>query len=185
VVAALLLASAGLGLAPARASALTGAAEVARACQPTQGSAVAHCARAARGSAIPTWQYRMLDAVNALRRAAGAPAVHLCPSLTAAAQEYAATMARTGHYSHVGVDGSQPWDHMSAHGYSWTGAAENIAGGFSRVPVVMQAWHASAGHYDNLVNPTLQHVGFGRATVEGSPMGTYWVQDFAAGGRCD
>lgn len=181
----MILTVAGVGQVPARATALTGEAAVARPCHPTQGSAVARCARTIRASAIPTWQYRMLDAVNALRRAAGAPPVRLCPSLTAAAQEYAVTMASTGHYGHVGVDGSQPWDRMSAHGYSWTGAAENIAGGFSRVPVVMQAWHASAGHYENLVNPSLRHVGFGRATVQGSPLGTYWVQDFATGGRCD
>ena len=127
----------------------------------------------------------MLDAVNSLRRTAGVPPVRLCPALTAAAQDYAQTMASTGHYGHVGVDGSQPWDRMKAHGYTWRGAAENIAAGYSKVPVVMQAWHASEGHYVNLVNPALLHVGFGKATVSDSPMGTYWVQDFAYGGRCD
>jgi len=182
---ALVLLTVGLIQAPAHATTLTGVESVRRACPAGRGSGTDRCARTTRGSAIPTWQNRMLAAVNTLRRAAGVRPLRLCPSLSAAAQDYAVSMASTGHYGHVGVDGSQPWDRMSAHGYSWTGAAENIAGGFSRVPVVMQAWHASAGHYDNLVNPSLQHVGFGKATVAGSPLGTYWVQDFAAGGRCD
>ena len=144
----------------------------------------ASCTHRTRASVIPSWQARMLDEVNSLRRAVGARPLTLCPALTEAAQDYAQTMAMTGHYGHVGVDGSLPWDRMKAHGYSWTGAAENIAGGYNKVPVVMQAWHDSSGHYVNLVNPALQHVGFGKATIEGSPLGTYWVQDFAAGGHC-
>jgi uncharacterized protein YkwD len=84
----------------------------------------------------------------------------------------------------VGPDGSQPWDRMSAHGYQWREAAENIAAGFNDVDAVMTGWRNSPGHYANIISPTLEHVGFGSATNPSSIYGNYWVQNFGRGGTC-
>ena len=136
------------------------------------------------GTTAAAWRVQMLDRVNALRRAAGAPPVSLCQPLVASAQDYATVMATTNYYGHVGPDGSQPWDRMSAHGYQWQGAAENIAAGFDDLDSVMKAWQASPGHYENIVNPAFVHVGFGSASKASSTYGTYWVQHFGYGGSC-
>jgi uncharacterized protein YkwD len=126
----------------------------------------------------------MLAQVNTLRQQAGVGPVTLCANLTAAAQDYASVMATKNHYGHVGLDGSQPWDRMTASGYAWQGAGENIAGGFDTTTAVMAGWRASPHHYDNLVNPSYTHIGLGRASDPTSTYHSYWVQDFGYGGAC-
>jgi uncharacterized protein YkwD len=126
----------------------------------------------------------MLDRVNSIRTAVGAPPLVLCARLEATAQDYATLMADTGRYGHVGPDGSEPWDRMSAHGYQWRGAAENIAAGFDGVDAVMDGWRNSPGHYANIVNPSFVHVGFGWATGSAGSFHNYWVQNFGYGGQC-
>ena len=139
---------------------------------------------AATAQAAGNWRLDMLLQVNALRKEVGAPPVTLCTRLTSAAQEYASLMASQDHYGHVGPDGSQPWERMAGQGYRWTAAAENIAGGYGVVIDVMNAWHDSPGHYTNIINPDLTHVGFGFATDPDSTYQEYWVQDFGTGGSC-
>jgi uncharacterized protein YkwD len=126
----------------------------------------------------------MLAAVNQLRASVGSSPLTLCEPISRAAQFYAALMADSNYYGHVGPDGSQAWDRMSAQGYAWRGAGENIAGGYDSVNAVMAGWEKSPGHYKNLVNPDFTHVGFGSATAPSSRYGTYWVQNFGYGGRC-
>jgi len=131
-----------------------------------------------------SWQDQMLARINDLRSAVGAPPLALCARLTRTAQDYATLMASTGHYGHVGPDGSEPWDRMSAHGYHWSKAAENIAAGYDGVDSVMTGWRNSPGHYANIIDASLEHVGFGTATNTSSQYGTYWVQNFGQGGTC-
>jgi uncharacterized protein YkwD len=139
---------------------------------------------AAGTAAALDWRIDMLAAVNALRRDAGLAPVELCSNLTSAAQDYATAMATQDHYGHQGLDGSQPWDRMSSHGYVWRGAGENNAGGFGSVSEVMAGWRASPGHYANIVNPSFTHLGVGRAANPSSTYRSYWVQDFGYGGSC-
>jgi uncharacterized protein YkwD len=131
-----------------------------------------------------TWREDMLDRVNALRKKADAPPVVLCAPLQATAQDYSSLMATSDYYGHVGPDGSEPWDRMSAHGYAWHGAGENIAAGFDDVDAVMTAWQNSPGHMANILNPSFTHVGFGQARDDSSRYRTYWVQNFGYGGAC-
>lgn len=130
------------------------------------------------------WRKDMLAQVNAIRQQAGVAPVVLCANLTSAAQDYATLMATKNHYGHVGLDGSQPWDRIAATGYKWSGAGENIAGGFDTTTAVMDGWRASPGHYANLVNPAYTHIGLGRALDASSTYHSYWVQDFGYGGDC-
>ena len=62
-------------------------------------------------------QFRMLDSVNALRAAAGAPALRLNAELTAAAATHARDMAVQNRPWHFGSDGSSPIDRARAAGY--------------------------------------------------------------------
>jgi uncharacterized protein YkwD len=92
-------------------------------------------------------------------------------------------MARSDFFSHVGRDGNGPGERMTAAGYRWSLAGENIAAGQRSVYRVMQAWRASATHLATMTDPRFTHVGFGYAVDSGSTYDRYWVQDYGAG-RC-
>jgi len=128
------------------------------------------------------WQENMLRQANTLRAGVGVAPLALCASINAAAQKYATLMADTGHYAHQGPDGRSPWDRMTAEGYNYQSAAENIAWGQDDVDEVMQDWIESPGHYKNLVNKSFDHVGFGGSASSDGEIS--WVQNFGAGGKC-
>lgn len=135
--------------------------------------------------ALPTdWQQSMLDAVNDLRSKAGVHPLALCNRLDDSAQGYAQLMLDRNYFGHTGPDGTQPWDRMSAAGYQWKGAAENIAAGQRGVAAVMAAWQNSPGHLENMLNPSFRHIGFGYAFGGNGTYRTYWVQNFGYGGSC-
>lgn len=123
----------------------------------------------------------MLSNVNARRGEAGQPALTACPSLQRAAQAYADLLNSTGHFDHVGPDGSTVSTRAAAAGYVRSGnrfgLAENIARGQQSVDAVMTGWMNSSGHRANILSPSLTHVGFGRS-------GNTWVQNFGTGGTC-
>jgi uncharacterized protein YkwD len=73
---------------------------------------------------------------------------------------------------------------MTAKGYAWQSAAENIAAGYASVTSVMRAWQRSPEHLHNILDSGYEHVGFGKSSARGSRYGTYWVQDFGSGGSC-
>jgi uncharacterized protein YkwD len=96
--------------------------------------------------------------------------------LTAAAQKYAALMAKSGHYSHTGPKGSSPGDRIKREGYQpgWWG--ENIATRQLTSSNVMTAWILSTGHFKNIVEPNFRYVGMGSAKAEDGYV--YWAQVF-------
>jgi len=75
---------------------------------------------------------------------------------------------------------------ITAAGYVWRSAGENIATGYATPRGVVRAWMASTGHCQNILNPTYRNVGTGISphTVKGwaTGLGT-WTEDFALGMR--
>jgi uncharacterized protein YkwD len=59
-------------------------------------------------------------------------------------------------FSHTGSNGSTVGARLTAVGYSWASAAENIAAGQPTVTRVVDAWMGSDGHCANLMNPALE-----------------------------
>ncbi len=132
------------------------------------------------------WRDEMLDAVNFERELVGAPPVKMCKNLQKAAQRFAKYQATENFYSHEGPDGSTVSSRANAAGYrSWSRLGENIHKGPDSVSEAMAGWVASPGHYSNLVNPALTHVGFGYVVNPDAWMGRLWVQNFGAGGKCN
>ena len=68
---------------------------------------------------------------------------------------------------------------ISATGYDWSAAGENIATGFRTPREVVSGWMASTGHCQNILDPTYDNVGTG---VSSRRLGRYgsstWTQDF-------
>jgi threonine dehydrogenase-like Zn-dependent dehydrogenase len=70
---------------------------------------------------------------------------------------------------------------MSAAGFHWSFAGENIATGFSTPAQVVRGWMASTGHCQNILNPSFADVGTGVTPhpVSGFASGpSTWTQDF-------
>ena len=68
-------------------------------------------------------------------------------------------------------------DRISATGYSFSAAGENIAAGQSTVQEVMASWIKSPGHCRNLMNPAFQDVGVACMRNNASSYGLYWTMN--------
>lgn len=113
-------------------------------------------------------------ALNDLRAKHGKSAVTYSPALERAAQVHADDMARRGFFSHKGSNGSAVSNRISAQGYKWCFAAENIAKGQRDLNQVMRSWTASKGHFKNMVHRSVR--GFGLARGQGN----IWVMVLAS-----
>lgn len=90
--------------------------------------------------------------------------------LVAAAQGHADDMSIQNYFSHVSKDGRTLGQRVSATGYRYCVAAENIAKGHTSMAHVFQAWMNSSGHRANILNAKMKDFGLGHA-----PDGNYWV----------
>ncbi len=139
----------------------------------------------ARTGTLPAgWRQDMLRRVNGVRAAQGLHPLRMCASLRRSAQGYAALMAATNTFGHLGPDGTWPWDRARKQGFSLRAVAENLALGQGSIEQVMREWVASPDHYGNLLDPRMERVGFGFAADPASASRTYWVQDFGRGTGC-
>ena len=103
------------------------------------------------------------------------PALHVAQDLNRSAQGWTNVMVNTGQFTH----GANFAGRMSAAGYTWSSAGENIATGFQTPWAVVKAWMASPDHCQNILDPTYSDVGTGLSTHR---LGNYgpatWTQDF-------
>lgn len=140
---------------------------------------------------LPNFQQDLLTRINALR-AAGAScgssgtfppttALSWNINLTNAADAHALDMATKNYFSHDSQDGRSFADRITAAGYSWSAAGENIAAGQPTVESVMSAWINSPGHCANLMSASYVHVGVAcrPAASTSNSYSRYWVMDLA------
>jgi uncharacterized protein YkwD len=130
-----------------------------------------------------------LNAINAVRAVGrncgsttypAAPALKWNAKLETAALLHSQDMATQDYFSHTGKNGSQPWDRMTAAGYAWRAAAENIAAGQPDLASVMDGWVKSPGHCANLMSVAYTEVGMAKATNSSAAYRIYWTQNFGA-----
>jgi uncharacterized protein YkwD len=116
--------------------------------------------------------------INQQRATRHLPPLHGSRLLDRSAQGWTNAMVSSDVFSH----GTNFASRISAAGYDWRAAGENIATGFQTPAGVVRAWMASTGHCQNILNPNYGNVGTGvtRRPVNGwaSGAGT-WTQDFA------
>ncbi|KAF4322025.1 hypothetical protein BBO99_00006696 [Phytophthora kernoviae] len=98
-----------------------------------------------------------------------------------AAQGHSNDMATNNIFGHTGSDGSSMSERITAAGYVWQFAAENVAAGQVSVEAVMVSWMNSPGHRDNILNPSATMFGTALAINPGSTYVRYWTQNFASG----
>jgi uncharacterized protein YkwD len=116
--------------------------------------------------------------INQQRARRGLPALRQSWRLDRSAQGWTNQMVATHSFTH----GSAFADRISAAGFTWQAAGENIATGFPTPAAVVSAWMASTDHCTNILSPQYSYVGTGVNRRWVAPYGTgpaTWTQDFA------
>ncbi len=125
----------------------------------------------------------LLQATNASRAASSQSALSLDPQLTAAAQAKANDLIAKNYWAHNSPDGKTPWDFITASGYQYQTAGENLAYGFSDAGATENGWMNSAEHKANILNAGYTQVGFATASspnYQGKGPATVVVAEYAA-----
>lgn len=86
--------------------------------------------------------------------------------LVKAAQAKANDMATRGYFAHTTPDGKEPWHFISAAGYDYLTAGENLAMNFSDSEDVVRAWMRSPSHKENILNSKFTEIGIATAKGE-------------------
>jgi len=125
--------------------------------------------------ALSAAEAELLRLTNAERKDAGLSPLEINPTLTRAAREHSANMARQGKMDHV-LDEKTPGDRLQAVGYRGFTWGENIAYGMPTSAGAIRAWMGSEGHRANILNEQYNEIGLGIVTDErGVP---YYTQVF-------
>jgi uncharacterized protein YkwD len=130
-------------------------------------------AKARRGQ----MQNAVVCLINRRRHADGLPGLRASSRLDRSAQGWTDAMVSRSDFTH-GTDFSA---RISAVGFEWSNAGENIATGYQTPDSVVAAWMASTGHCRNILSPTFRDVGTGvsdRSIAGSSTLAGTWTQDF-------
>lgn len=139
------------------------------------------CANAdtpAVGASTTAIQAAVVCLVNVQRVSRHLPALTENSRLDRSAQGWTNAMIHSGAFWH----GASFSTRITAVGFVWSHAGENIATGFTTPRSVVNAWMASTGHCQNILDPSYSNVGtgVGRNPVgKASSGGAAWTQDFA------
>lgn len=106
---------------------------------------------------------------NSYRANNGLSGLGLNAKLNNAAMAKAQDMFADNYWAHTAPDGTTGWSFISAAGYNYTVAGENLAKGFYTSDAVIDGWMASPTHRDNVLNSQYKEVGY--AVVDGVLLG--------------
>ncbi|MCP3972523.1 MAG: CAP domain-containing protein [Rhodobacteraceae bacterium] len=124
-------------------------------------------------------QFRMLDSVNALRKAEGLGNLSLNSSLNAAAATHSRDMAVQNRPWHFGSDGSSPVERAWRAGYRQTMLGENISETYETELETLAAWMDQKDTRNVIVAEQAQHLGF---SWHQEPGGKIWWTLIIGGG---
>ncbi|MFI5265352.1 MAG: CAP domain-containing protein [Candidatus Levyibacteriota bacterium] len=114
-------------------------------------------------------EVELLNDTNQARQASGQAVLAMNSALADAARRKAADMFQKDYWAHFAPDGTSPWSFITAAGYNYTYAGENLAKGYTSSQDVVNAWMNSPSHKENLLSSKYKDVGF--AVVEGKLQG--------------
>jgi uncharacterized protein YkwD len=130
-----------------------------------------------RAASRDSLQSAVVCLINQQRSARGLAALNASSRLDRSAQGWTNVMVSRGVFSH-GTDFSA---RITAAGFDWSNAGENIATGYGTPATVVSAWMASTGHCQNILSPVYTEVGTGVRDLPiagSSSAGGTWTQDF-------
>ncbi len=114
-----------------------------------------------RGSG-PSFAEQVVEIVNAERDAMGLPPLKAVALLNSTSLNHSTNMGVRNFFAHCDLDtGLSPFQRMTAAGYNWNAAAENIAAGQNTPAAVMIGWMNSSGHRANILSSSFREIGVG------------------------
>jgi len=120
--------------------------------------------------------------INQERANAGLGALSSNGSLTSAARGHSSDMASSNFFGHTGSNGSDLASRLSAAGYAYRAAAENIYAGqgssLNNAYAAVSAWMDSDGHRANILNGVYTEIGVGYWCDSNSKYEGYFTADF-------
>lgn len=125
---------------------------------------------------------QIISLTNQKRTQNGLPVLTYNSRLAQAAGAKAANMIAENYWAHNSPSGKTPWSFISAAGYRYVYAGENLARDFDSASSVVNAWMNSPTHRDNLLDKNFKEIGV--AVVSGKLTGREGilvVQEFGAG----
>jgi uncharacterized protein YkwD len=130
---------------------------------------------------------KMLDKVNAQRKARGCPPLRENSKLSEAAQAQADAMQKKRFFGHKGPDGDTPDKRARERGYRYRDLAENLAASQEEPDEVVNGWLGSKSHREVMLDCRYTEVGSGHRHTpddqphqEGkAPYYDYWAQVYA------
>ena len=105
-------------------------------------------------------QFRMLDAVNALRGASSQPLLAFNSQLNAAAATHSRDMSVQNRPWHFGSDGSSPTERVQRAGYTGKLLGENISETYESELETLGAWIDQPDTRRVILTPDATHLGF-------------------------
>jgi uncharacterized protein YkwD len=150
----------------------------------------------------PTFEDLVVEQVNTERlNNGGLPPLKHNSLLDTSSETHSHNMGDRDFFAHCDLDTETlPWDRMSAAGYQFSAAAENIAAGYGTPEQVMTGWMNSPGHRNNILSTSYREIGVGYyyqgtdgsgvrtdsngdCVADGSstfPYFNYWTQNFGS-----
>jgi uncharacterized protein YkwD len=120
-------------------------------------------------------EVKMLEFLNAERRAHGLRALQADPEAAEVARAHSSDMFARGYFSHISPQGEDPFDRMRRGGLRFRAAGENLAMART-LPMAHQGLMDSPGHRANILRPQFGRVGIG--IVDGGRYGLMVTQKF-------
>tara|TARA_Y100000746_G_scaffold231090_2_gene244015 strand:- start:236 stop:745 length:510 start_codon:yes stop_codon:yes gene_type:complete len=106
-------------------------------------------------------QFRVLDSINAIRKANGVQTLQLDSKLNAAAKTHSRDMSVQNRAWHFGSDGSSPLDRVRRFNYSGILVGENISETYETELETLAAWVKQKDTRNVLLSSKARKLGFG------------------------
>jgi uncharacterized protein YkwD len=130
-----------------------------------------------------SFEQQVVSQINQERANAGLGALSTNNSLSSAARGHSQDMATSNYFGHTGSDGSDLASRLSAVGYVYTAAAENIYAGegtYNTPYSAVSSWMGSEGHRANILSSAFTEVGVGYWCNSESKYKGYFTADFGS-----
>jgi len=112
-------------------------------------------------SASSITENSIFNLTNSERQKNNQPALSWNYKLAQAARDKASDMINRDYFSHNTSDGKTPWTFITAEGYNYIYAGENLAMNFTDSGAVVSAWMNSSGHRANILSNNFKELGVG------------------------
>lgn len=122
----------------------------------------------------PDAEQTLLDLMNRERVEAGLPPLEWCGRCAQVARRHSKDMYEDGYFSHVDIDGVDPFERLQAAGIAYASAGENLAIA-PTAPEAHQGLMASEDHRENILRAGFDQVGIG---IYEGPYGLMCTQVF-------